>query len=56
MEQINKKGGKEKTVEKWARIKDMNRQFLETLVAHNYVNICSNSLVIIERKIKTTMR
>ena len=34
----------------------MNRQFLEAHMAHNYVNICSNSLVIIEVKIKTSVR
>lgn len=34
----------------------MNRQFPETYMPHNYVNICSDSLVIIEVQMKTNMR
>lgn len=51
-----KRKREENPVEKWARIKDINRQFSETHMPHNYVTLCFNSLVIIEMQIKTTMR
>lgn len=55
LQQISKKRQKKKKKEKWTKIKDINKQFPETHMFHNYVTMCSNSLVIIEIQSKTTM-
>lgn len=53
LQQISKKRQKENPIEKWAKKKDIDSS--QKLTSHNYVTMCSNSLVIIEIQSKATM-